>query len=311
MYVWPLLHATVVKLIFPDLFLIDSPPVLPQNQRAKDSPRRSPHGRNRISLRLKYSTLLAGVMLPPLFYQQHPTYDLFGLLKDSMNYEWLRDCLFVDTKTTNGHRLQAVRPHPLVYVLIDAAWTRNLRHLTNEVKDISFANVEKPHRDALMAMHELREDLDYSKGELAKAVRYAPPTLADYFERSASSEWYQRDGLPLVFLKEMENDAAALDEFLTNSLNLLLASIALRDSRRGDMLTWLAAVYVPLSFVTGIFGMNLRELNDSVLPVWICLEVLGVVLLVTAALVIAYKLWENYNGVFSKISKRGLESGLY
>jgi Mg2+ and Co2+ transporter CorA len=77
------------------------------------------------------------------------------------------------------------------------------------------------------------------------------------------------------------------------------------------MLTWLAAVYVPLSFVTGIFGMNLRELNDSVLPVWICLEVLGVVLLVTAALVIAYKLWENYNGVFSKSSKRGLESGLY
>lgn len=285
--------------------------MLPLYQRAKDSSRRSPHGRNRISLRLKYSTLLGGVLLPPPFYQKHPTYDLFGLLKDSMDYGWLRDCLLVDIKTTDGYRLRAVRPHPLVYVLIDAAWTRNMRHLTNEVKDISFANVEKPHRDALMAMHELREDLDYAKGELAKAVRYAPPTLADYFERSASSEWYQRDGLPLVFLKEMENDAAALDEFLTNSLNLLLASIALRDSQRADMLTWLAAVYVPLSFVTGIFGMNLRELNDSALPVWICLEVLGVVLLVTAALVIAYKLWENYSGVLSKTSKRGSESGLY
>ena len=31
---------------------------------------------------------------------------------------------------------------------------------------------------------------------------------------------------------------------------------------------------------------------------WICLEVLGVVLLVTAALVIAYKLWEKYSGIF-------------
>ncbi|GAB7324391.1 hypothetical protein MBLNU13_g08332t2 [Cladosporium sp. NU13] len=215
------------------------------------------------------------------------------------------------TKTPSGRRLRAVRAHPLVYVLIDAAWTRNLRYLTNKVKDISFANMEKPHRDALMTMHELREDLDYAKGEIAKAVRYAPPTLADYFERSASSEWYQRDGLPLVFLKEMENDAATLDEFLTNSLNLLLASLALRDSQRADMLTWLAAVYVPLSFVTGIFGMNLRELNDSTLPVWICLEVLGVVLLVTAALVIVYKLWEQYSGVLSRNSKGSREIELY
>jgi len=245
-------------------------------------------------------------LLPALFDQHHlnPIYDLFGLMKTSMRYGWLRDCLFVDTKTADGRHFAAIRAHPLVYVLIDAAWTQNLRHLTDVVKDISFENVEKPHTDAVMAMHELREDLDYAKGELAKAVRYAPPTLADYFERSASSKWYQRDAMPLVFLSEMQHDAAALDEFLTNSLNLLLATIALRDSQRADMLTWLAALYVPLSFVTGIFGMNLRELNDSSLPVWICLEVLGVVLLVTAALVIGYKSWKKYSGVVSRNSKR-------
>lgn len=242
-------------------------------------------------------------MLPTLFEQSHPTFDVFGLMKSSMRYGWLRDCLFVEPNADTS-RSPSVRTHPLVYVLIDAAWTQNLRYLNHEVKDVSFANVEKPHRDAVMVMHELREDLDYAKGEIAKAVRYAPPTLADYFEKSASSEWYQRDGLPLVFLKEMELDATALDEFLTNSLNLLLASIALRDSRRADMLTWLAAVYVPLSFVTGIFGMNLREMNDSTLSIWICLEVLGVVLLVTAALVIMYKLWEKYGGAVSRNSKR-------
>jgi Mg2+ and Co2+ transporter CorA len=77
------------------------------------------------------------------------------------------------------------------------------------------------------------------------------------------------------------------------------------------MLTWLAAVYVPLSFVTGIFGMNLRELNDSTLPVWVCLEVLGVVLLVTAAMVVVYKLCVKYGGVFSRGPKQSLESGPY
>jgi hypothetical protein len=149
--------------------------------------------------------------------------------------------------------------------------------------------MEKPHKDGVIVMHELREDLDHLKAEVAKAVRYAPPTLADYFEKSTSSEWYQTDGMPLLFLKQMELDAAALEEFLTNSLNLLIASIALRDSERAAMLTWLAPVYVPLSFVTGIFGMNLLELSDPEPPIWVCLEVLGVVLLVTAIMVLIYK----------------------
>jgi hypothetical protein len=76
-------------------------------------------GRNRASLRLKYSTLLHGIYLPNLFDQHHPTFDLFGLLKNSMKYEWLRDCLFVNTRAGNGC-MSAVRAHPFVYVLIDA-----------------------------------------------------------------------------------------------------------------------------------------------------------------------------------------------
>lgn len=274
-------------LTWPDVFLVDRPLPVPSNQQAIPS-QRKPRGRNRTNLRLRYSTLLYGISLPGLFDKEHPTYDLFSVLKNSMKHKWFRDCLFVETKTSRGLP-SAVRAHPLVYVLVDAAWTHNLRLLTDQVKDTSFSNVEKPHRNTVLAMHELREDLDYLKAEVEKAVRYAPPTLAEYFEASASSEWYQTDGLPLIFLEQMQRDAAALDEFLTNSLNLLLATIALRDSERADMLTWLAAVYVPLSFVTGIFGMNLRELSDPSPPVWLCLEVLGVVLLVTAAMVLLYK----------------------
>lgn len=268
-----------------DLFLVDSPPKI-RDQEAPPG-RRKPRGRNRASLRLRYSTLLQGIFLPTLFDQEHPTYDLFDLMLASTKHQWLRDCLFVDTKTPYGLP-SAVRAHPLVYVLADAAWTHSLRYFTKGVKDVSFSNMEKPRRDTALIMHELREDLEYLKAEVEKAVRYAPPTLARYFEASASSQVYQTAGSPLVFLEQIQRDAAALDDFLTNSLHLLLATIALRDSERADMLTWLAAVYVPLSFVTGIFGMNLRELSDPSPPVWLCLEVLGVVLLVTAAMVVLY-----------------------
>lgn len=270
-----------------DLFLVDRPPPSSVDAQTLQA-RRKLRGRKRINLRLRYSTLLCGIFLPGLFDKEHPTYDLFGVLRNSMKYKWFRECLFVETKTSRGQP-SAVRAHPLVYVLTAAVWTHNLRLLTDQVKDTSFNNVEKPHRSTVLTMHELREDLDYLKAEVEKAVRYAPPALKEYFDASADSEWYQTVGSPLVFLEQIHSDAAALDDFLTNSLNLLLATIALRDSERADMLTWLAAVYVPLSFVTGIFGMNLRELSDPSPPVWLCLEVLGVVLLVTAAMVLLYK----------------------
>lgn len=164
-------------------------------------------------------------------------------------------------------------------------------YLDEQVKEISFRHVQKPQANTDTQLHQLREDLDFLKTEVKHTLRYAPPDLEEYF---ASSEAWQpvgpdparsRDATPIKVLKDIEEDAAALEEFLTQSLNLLLASIALRDSERASMLTWMAAIYVPLSFVTGIFGMNLRELNDSSLPVWICLEVLGVVLILTVVLV--------------------------
>jgi Mg2+ and Co2+ transporter CorA len=35
------------------------------------------------------------------------------------------------------------------------------------------------------------------------------------------------------------------------------------------MITRLALLYVSLSFVTGIFGMNVKDINGSPLPMWV------------------------------------------
>jgi Mg2+ and Co2+ transporter CorA len=187
-----------------------------------------------------------------------------------------------------------------------------LRLLDSDIKRVSFDNIQNPHMDIATKLHGLREDLAYLRAEVGHMIRFTPPALVRYYnEGSDENQSYRPREDPVNSSQRIADDAAVLEQFLTDSLNLLIASIALRDSQRADMLTWLAAVYVPLSFVTGIFGMNLRELNDSSLPVWVCLEVLGVVLLVTAAMVVMYKLCVKYSGVFSKKPKRSLESGLY
>jgi Mg2+ and Co2+ transporter CorA len=205
----------------------------------------------------------------------------------------------------------AVRTHPLLYALADFAWAHNHSYLDDEIKRISFQNIRNPTMNTVSSMHALREDLDFLRAEVGQTLRHAPSTLIHYYEQPTSGDvtLLGTNEIPLEALRHTANDADVLDGFLTNSLNLLIASIALRDSQRAEMLTWLAAVYVPLSFVTGIFGMNLRELNESTLPVWICLEVLGVVLLVTLVLVMGYKWWEKHRDLVSRRLRRGPETG--
>lgn len=276
-----------------DIFLVDSPPTGITIQQAQSTPR-EPRGRNRMSLLLKYPCPDAtrGLHLPALFDPVHATFDLYSLIIALLSKDkWRLKCLCVDTQTPRGHP-SVIRVHPMVYMLADAAWAHNLRYLTEKVRDASFGNVEKPHRDVLLVLHALREDLVYLRFEIETAARYVPFTSMYCWRTSVSGRPDQTDCAPGLHFDQMRYDAAVLDGFLTDSLSLLVASIMLRDSDRAGMLMWLASVFLPLTFVTGIFGMNVQELNDTGRPVWLCFEVLGVVLLVVAAMV----LWYKYGG---------------
>jgi hypothetical protein len=304
-----------------DLFLVESPPPKSATTMDKDNERKL-RGRNRAHLRMAYSTDRDGLLLPSLLDSKFATMNMFEFLQKAMEDTRPRDCLFVDTLTRGSHPF-AVRPHPLLYVLADFAWAHNLRHLADLVKTMGFENMQSPHRNTATKMLGLREDLNFLKAEVGNMLRYTPPDLVRYFEseRSANDSWYRPNETPVNSSQRIADDAKALEKFLTSSLELLMMSIALgdsqraerdsqraeRDSKRADMLTWLAAVYVPLSFVTGIFGMNLRELNGSSLPFWICLEVLGVVLLATTAMVVIFMAWARFCGRSSKNSKRSRE----
>lgn len=62
-----------------------------------------------------------------------------------------------------------------------------------------------------------------------------------------------------------------------------------RDSRRSTLLTLLAAFYLPLSLVTGIFGMNIKEFSDKAPPFYTCFEALFAVMAVTAIFLGLYR----------------------
>jgi Mg2+ and Co2+ transporter CorA len=92
-------------------------------------------------------------------------------------------------------------------------------------------------------------------------------------------------------LQRILNEAIGLNPFLIEAFKLFTSSIAVQDSqmgiekaRRFTQITQLAFVYIPLSFLSSISGMNVREINGSEAHIWACLIALAIGLVTTLAL---------------------------
>lgn len=84
-----------------------------------------------------------------------------------------------------------------------------------------------------------------------------------------------RDGL-LRDYKCLHLRANALHSRCNSEIGVLMNSISIEESQKAMMqaervgkLTFLASIFVPLSFTTSVFGMNVRELDQGSLSMWV------------------------------------------
>ena len=66
------------------------------------------------------------------------------------------------------------------------------------------------------------------------------------------------------------------------------AEVTIEQGRQSQRLTVLAFLYLPLTFVTGIFGMNVQQINNSPLSIWVPVVVLVVVAMLTLVMFVSY-----------------------
>ena len=92
-------------------------------------------------------------------------------------------------------------------------------------------------------------------------------------------------------MQDVLEQANVLEKFLMDSFTLLMSSISVieagsikEQAQQGQMITRLAFLYVPLSFVTSIFSMNVREINGSLVLVWMPVATFLVVSICTLAI---------------------------
>ncbi|KAK5120821.1 hypothetical protein LTR85_005888 [Meristemomyces frigidus] len=239
------------------------------------------------TLRVMYANNYGGLLLPRLISKS--SYSLMDTFQMFLQHQWHFDFLFGKLPVNGG--FTAIQPHPLLYLLASSISQANLTYLEERINDLSFVKIREPEVQTNDQLHDMREHLSRLKAGVTQTVTWAPPDLDEYFE----SEGSRLDHLslatppPVGRLREVLREAKELEGFLMETFQLLMNSLSVKDSqisiqqsRRGTLLAVLAFIYIPLSFVTGIFGMNLKEINGSPLSVRVCFITFAVVIGSTA-----------------------------
>jgi Mg2+ and Co2+ transporter CorA len=189
-----------------------------------------------------------------------------------------------------------LQPETLFHLLASSTWATNLRVLDRNIKCTGLEDIRRPSISINDALHDQRAELMQTLWHVSMTLKWLPPSVRtelDAVKGDLPASKYI--GYPDVILRDVLEQASLLERFLMDSFTLLMSSISVLEAtsikeqaRQGQMITRLAFLYVPLSFVTGIFGMNVREINGSPLPFWVPVASFLVVSVCTLGI---YVLW--------------------
>jgi hypothetical protein len=101
-------------------------------------------------------------------------------------------------------------------------------------------------------------------------------------------------------LREILNRAGKLDKLILGDFQILMSSVSARQTRLATGIAVLAFTYVPLTLVTGIFGMNIKGQDGFVwwAPIVALVAVVSLtvgLLLLALLLLAAQKIRQKYN----------------
>ena len=181
-------------------------------------------------------------------------------------------------------------------------------------------------------MHDRREDLvAFFKAGLIETITYVPANVDKFIGDLQDHLWPGHDwtGTTTSAHRGTLEEALELEKFLMETFQLLMSSVSVqeaklsvkqgqlsnRQSLQATQLTILASIYVPLSFVTGIFGMNLKELNGASLSIWVFFVTVVIAATVTAIIFLVLRMhskqmrMENDTEKVERSDEAGRETG--
>jgi magnesium transporter len=187
-------------------------------------------------------------------------------------------------------RLSKGGPDYLAYSLIDAVVDNYfivLEYLGEEIEELEEELVTDPDPDTLHAIHDLKRELIY----LRKSVWPLRETISN-LERGESRIFQPAT---LIYLRDVYDHVIQIidtvetfREMASGMLDIYLSSVSNRMNEIMKVLTIISTIFIPLSFVVGLYGMNFKYMPELGWK-WGYPMVWGVILLSVVGMLIYFK----------------------
>jgi magnesium transporter len=228
------------------LFIVTRMPAVVPPQGADDQPRRQRRGRSLAPAPTRLATEQVSLCVGPNFlitFQEAPG-DVFEPVRERLR--------------GGGQRLRNSGPDYLAYALLDAvvdSYFPVLEAFGERLEDLEEEVVERPQQAHIAEIHDLKRDLLTvrravwpQRDMLAALIRDETPLVTDetrIFLRDAYDHTVQ-----LIDVIETYREIAS------GLVDIQLSSASNRMNEVMKVLTIIATIFIPLTFIAGVYGMN-------------------------------------------------------
>ena len=187
-------------------------------------------------------------------------------------------------------RLRAMGPDYLLYALIDTVvdgYFAVMENLGERVEVLEETLVVRPGQATLRSIHDLKREVIY----LRRSVWPLREVIAG-LQREATCLVSDRMS---VYLRDVYDHVVQImdavetyRDMLSGMLDIYLSSVSNRLNEVMKVLTFIATIFIPLTFIAGVYGMNFKHMPELDLS-WGYPAVLLLMVAVTLAMVFYFK----------------------
>ena len=187
-------------------------------------------------------------------------------------------------------RIRTLKADYLAYSLIDSIIDHYfviLESIGEVIEGLEEEVIERPTRKTLLNIHKLKRNMLY----LRKSV-WPLRELVSYLKRSESDLIEDNTGFYLSDVYDhtiqVIDTLESFRDMVSGMLDIYLSSISNKMNEVMKVLTIIATIFIPLTFIAGIYGMNFAYMPELQWK-WGYFAVLGVMLIVFIGMIIYFK----------------------
>jgi magnesium transporter len=191
---------------------------------------------------------------------------------------------------TKKGKIRAMGSDYLAYSLIDAivdSYFPILEKLGEKIEDVEERLVANPERNTLQALHQLKRSIVF----LRKSI-WPLRELIGKLERRESCLIQETTS---VYLRDVYDHTVQIIEtiesyrdMLSGMLDIYLSSISNRTNEVMKVLTIIATIFIPITFLVGLYGMNFKYMPEIAWK-WSYPIVWGIIILSCLAMIYYFK----------------------